>query len=264
MRFNRKSKYYFIICVSICFFLLAYFLIKANHSWRIKDSRSGVHNESTQIETTSLLNFKNRQPSWIVETNEQPILFDLFTSPNIYQEEDRFIMDPCTQWQFDTVFPLRLKAIVRKKYRLQFEGYVKTDSKSKFIIILHDLENNQTIRCEEGQKFNTLEIEILSFQIKTEEKEDMIVNTPMVKLFDSKMKEEIVLTSDTKYYDNKYDVILEDVDEVTHILPAINQEVKIGESSCILRSIDAKNNVIFITLIDANKQEFQKRLRLIQ
>jgi hypothetical protein len=72
------------------------------------------------------------------------------------------------------------------------------------------------------------------------------------------------LTGDTKYYDDKHEAVLEDLDGKTHVLSTPGKEVKIGESVCTLQSIDAPGNTISITLTDANHQEFNKKLYMLK
>ncbi|MDR0679998.1 MAG: hypothetical protein LBF42_03140, partial [Puniceicoccales bacterium] len=167
-------------------------------------------------------------------------------------------------WQFNFVFPLQLKHIIRKKYRLQLEGYVQADEQSDLTILIRDLENNQTLHCCVGQVLKLLDFEILSFQLRTTEKNGMVINMPVVKIRDTRDKIEVELSGDTKYYDNKYVAVVEDLDGKTYNLSNIGQEVKIGESSCVLESIDTENNIVSILLVDANREEFHKKLRILK
>ena len=91
----------------------------------------------------------------------------------------------------------------------------------------------------------------------------MIINSPRVQIFDSAIKQKIRLTGDTKYYDDRYDVVLENLDGTVYTMPEIGQEIKIGESVCTLDAVDPNTKSITITLVDANKQKFHKRLRMI-
>jgi biotin carboxyl carrier protein len=64
---------------------------------------------------------------------------------------------------------------------------------------------------------------------------------------------DLELTGDTKYYDNKYIAIAEDLEGKAYTLSDIGQEVKTGESICTLEAIDAETNVASIVLTDANR-----------
>ncbi len=269
MKFFRKSQLYTITIVLIVLIFAAIFLAKFHNIWRVSNVSTTIQSEKDLPNFSDLLTFEDQYTQWTLakdtdETEFSTPLFDLFTPPNIYYEGKQLIMEPCLQWQFDTVFPLRLKNIKNKKYRLQFEGYIKPNSQAKYTIIIRDLENDQVLHCEEGQSFNSLEFTILAFHIKTIEQDDMIVNTPIVQLFDSRIQQKIELTGNVKYYNDQYDVILENVDGATYTLSEIGKEVKIGESICILDSIDPENKIVSITLIDAHKQEIHKRLRMLQ
>ncbi len=266
MKFPQlKQSYTFIF--TIVAIILGIFLVKLNNIWRVSSPIEKPQNQQDSINYEDLLNFEEKHIQWTLsETNNSkssPPLFDLFTSPNIYTKGKQLVMEPCTQWQFDTVFPLRLKTIKNKKYRLQFEGYIQPNQNSKYTIILHDIENDQVLRCEEGQSFNSLDFTITSFTIKTTERNDVLVNIPMVQIFDSRLKQNFELTNEVKYYDDQYDVVLESTDGATFILSEIGKEVKIGESFCTLESVDKENNTVSIVLIDANKQEFHKRLYML-
>jgi hypothetical protein len=92
----------------------------------------------------------------------------------------------------------------------------------------------------------------------------MIINMPVVKIRDTRDRLELELTGDTKYYDNKYIAIVEDLDGNAYTFSDVGQEMKIGESTCVLESLDAENNVIAIVLTDANRQEFRKNLRVLR
>lgn len=248
--------------------LLALFLIKFGNVWRVTPSNKNTAPTPSAIDLDTLLEFNDQHTIWSAPGGSDGVkfnapLFDLFTPPNIYYEDKQLVMEPCVQWQFDTTFPLRLKTIKPKKYRLQFEGYVQPEQNSKYVIILHDVENNQTLHCEEGQSFSSLQFSILSFNIKTTEQDGMVINVPIVQIFDARDKQKFELTGDTKYYTDQFDVVLENIDGATYTLSEIGKEVKIGESVCILDGIDPKSKTANITLIDAKKQEFSKRLRML-
>jgi hypothetical protein len=216
--------------------------------------------------TEELLSFEDRESTWTSQKqpNGEPLLFELFSPPNVYYEGERLVIEPCNHWQFDAVFPLRLKHIFRKKYRLQLEGYIQANETDEVTVFIHDLESDQTMHCTVGQVFKTLEFEILSFKMRTIEKDDMIINMPTLQIRDTRDRIEVELTGDTKYYDDKYEAVLEDVDGKTYILSRPGEEMKIGESYCTLQSIDPMGNTVIITLTDANHQEFYKRLHMIK
>ncbi|MDE6432086.1 MAG: hypothetical protein K2L13_01690 [Opitutales bacterium] len=268
MKQLQNLRLYRSIAIIAGFVVLAVFLIKFHNVWKIPVEESAPQPKQENIDLDDLLSFNDQHQIWepIAEAEDLAAntpLFDLFTPPNIYYEGSQLIMEPCSQWQFDTTFPLRLKNIKQKKYRLQFEGYIKPDPQSKYVIILHDLEHDQVLRCEEGQSFDSLQFAILSFSMKTIEEDGMIINSPRVQIFDSQNKQKIELTGNTKYYDDRYDVVLENIDGATYILPEIGQEVKIGESTCILNKIEPASKSVTITLIDANNQKFHKHLRML-
>jgi hypothetical protein len=264
--FKKNRKYRFIAIAIAAIVALA--LIASAFSKR----RRPVANAATKAvaplshATQELLSFDDVKPVWksMRQSDGQLPLFDLFTSPNVYWDGGQLVMEPCNHWQFDFVFPLRLKQIVKKKYRFQLEGYIQAESESAVVILIHDLENNQTLRCSVGQKFKTLGMEILSFQMHTTEKDDLITNIPVVRIRDTLRKIDVELTGDTKYYDDKYDAILEDLDCVTYTLSDPDEEIKIGESTCVLKSIDTHSNTVSIVLIDADRQEFHRKLRILK
>jgi hypothetical protein len=60
----------------------------------------------------------------------------------------------------------------------------------------------------------------------------MIINMPVVKIRDTRDRLELELTGDTKYYDNKYIALVEDLDGNAYTFSDVGQEMKIGESTC--------------------------------
>jgi hypothetical protein len=216
--------------------------------------------------TAELLSFENQKPTWTSQkqADGSAPLFELFNSPNIYYDGEQVIMEPCNSWRFDSVFPLRLKHIFRKKYRLQFEGYIQADATGDATIFIHDIENDQVMHCSTGQSFNTLGFKIVSFKMRTIEKDDMIINMPVVQIRDEWKHMDIELTGDTAYYTDKYDAVLEDLDGKTYVLSTPGEKVQIGEAFCELEAIDPEQNTASITLIDANNQEFYKKLRILK
>lgn len=267
MKFSEKLRSNWLAIVAGALIFFAIFLGIFGNVWRVPSSIISVQPEQNAAELNDLLSFNPQHKAWEPVSGSDSSrfnapLFDLFTPPNIYYDGTQLIMEPCLQWQFNTTFPLRLKNIKPKKYRLQFEGYIQPSPDAKYVIILHDLEHDQVLHCEDGQTLNSLEFAILSFDIKTVEQDGMIINTPSVQIFDSRIQQKFELTGTVKYYDDQYDVVLENIDGATYTLSTIGQETKIGESICILDKIDPDNKSVTITLIDANKQEFHKHLRM--
>ncbi|MDR1255636.1 MAG: hypothetical protein LBJ94_01765 [Puniceicoccales bacterium] len=262
-----KNKKRTVVWATIAMIAVVFFVLRKSIStWRVAPHLSKAISMPTSRATPDLLNFNDQKVAWDVEKQPdgQPPCFELFTPPNVYREGKQVVMEPCTHWRFDFVFPLQLKYILKKKYRLQLEGYIQTGAQSDTIVLIRDLEGEQTLRCSVGQSFKSLGFELLSFQLRTIEKNDMVTNIPVAKIKDTRDKLEAELTDDTKYYDNKYVAIVEDLDGQTYTLSDLQREVKIGESTCVLESLDAENNVISIVLVDANRQEFHKKLRILR
>jgi hypothetical protein len=267
MKYIKDNQKYRLVTTTIVLATLVLLIYRYGPSMD-KSDRGPVPSDDIPVShaTAELLSFENKKPTWTSQKqpNGNPPLFELFSSPNIYYEGEQLVIEPCNHWQFDSVFPLRLKHIFKKKYRLQLEGYIQADETNDVTVFLHDLENEQTMHCALGQTFKTLGIEVLSFKMRTIEKDDMIINTPVVQIRDSRDRMDVELTGDTKYYDDRYDAVLEDLDGKTYVLSTVGQEVKVGESSCELKSIDAERNTVSIVLIDADRQEFYKNLRLLK
>ncbi|MDR2720838.1 MAG: hypothetical protein LBB15_00935 [Puniceicoccales bacterium] len=267
MGLSRKTKQYLFVVAAIILIVGALFVLKKSFLvWRVTPSLPEKIAIPVSHATAELLNFDDTKVTWKSDKQPdgQPPFFELFTPPNIYRDGKQITMEPCTHWQFDFIFPIQLKHVVRKKYRLQLEGYLQADVRADFTILIRDIENDQMIHCSVGQAFKALEFEVLSFKVQTIEKNDMIINMPVVKIRDTRDHLELELTGDTKYYDNKYVAIVEDLDGNVHTFSNIGQEIKIGESICVLETLDAKNNMVSITLTDANKQEFRKNLRILR
>ncbi|MDR3273981.1 MAG: hypothetical protein LBS87_01420 [Puniceicoccales bacterium] len=267
MNLSKKNQKYLLVTAAIAIITVAFFVIKKSISgWRVSPNLPLPASVPISKATSNLLSFDEKKIAWKSEKQPdgQPPFFELFTPPNIYRNGKQVIMEPCTHWQFDFIFPIQLKHILRKKYRLQFEGYVQADTQDDVTVLIHDLEGNQTLHCSVGQVFKSLDFKVLSFQMRTTEKDDMIINMPVAKIRDNRDKMDLELTGDTKYYDNKYIAIVEDLEGKTYTLPDIGQEVKIGESICTLEAIDAENNVASIILTAANRQEFRKKLRILK
>jgi hypothetical protein len=263
---GKTKKYLLFAAVAIVIVAIFLTLKKSFLAWRVTPNLPQKIAVPVSHATAELLSFDDTKVTWKSDKQPdgQPPFFELFTPPNVYKEGKRIVMEPCTHWQFDFIFPIQLKRIVRKKYRLQLEGYLQADVRSDFTILMRDIENDQVIRCSVGQVFKTLEFEVLSFKVQTVEKNDLIINVPVVKIRDTRDRLELELTGDTKYYDDKYIAIVEDLDGNAYTFSSVGQEIKIGESTCVLESLNAENNVISITLTDANRQEFRKNLRILK
>ncbi|MDR2436006.1 MAG: hypothetical protein LBD33_01680, partial [Puniceicoccales bacterium] len=207
MGFSRKTRKYLFLAAVVIAVAAGLFVLKRSLSaWRVAPNLPQKIVVPVSHATAELLSFDDAKVTWKSDKQPdgQPPFFELFTPPNIYKDGERIVMEPCTHWQFDFIFPIQLKRIVRKKYRLQLEGYLQADVRSDFTILMGDIENDQVVRCSVGQVFKMLEFEVLSFKVQTIEKNDMIINMPVVKIRDTRDRLELELTGDTKYYDNKY------------------------------------------------------------
>jgi hypothetical protein len=122
---------------------------KSLSAWRITPNLPQKIVVPVPHATAELVSFDDTKVTWKSDKQRdgQPPFFELFTASTMDKDGERIIMEPCTHWQFDFIFPIQLKCIVRKKYRLQLEGYHQADIRSDFTIVMRDIESDQVICC---------------------------------------------------------------------------------------------------------------------
>lgn len=212
------------------------------------------------------LNWEPKNYSWQAPHNPEAVnFFDIMTPPNIYKKNGTIIYEKCNQDLILGVFPLKLKSISKKLYRIQFEGYMDLSIKKpsdKSTIILFDTENNESIKCKEGAEIIDKEFIVKSFAFDQRYSNGAKITRPIVVISDLRYGRLVELTNEPEYYDDKYDITLEDLVGRTYVFKDNCTEVEIGDATCRLNEFDFEKKSAKITLTDVDGQEFVRELTI--
>lgn len=212
------------------------------------------------------LDWQPRNYSWQAPNDQEAVnFFDIMTPPNIYEKNGTIIYEKCDQDLIFGVFPLTLKSISKKLYRIQFEGYIDLSIKKpsdKSTIILFDTENNESIKCKEGAEIIDKEFIVKSFSFDQRYSNGAKITRPIVVINDLRDGKLVELTNEPEYYDDKYDITLEDLVGRTYVFKDNCTEVSVGDATCRLNEFDFEKKSAKITLTDVDGQEFVRELTI--
>jgi hypothetical protein len=173
--------------------------------------------------------------------------FDLFTAPTIGREEGNFSATLPWLKTTPTMIPFNLIAIERKLYPLQFGGYFSmptvdnvSSTDGGYAFMLRDSQTNESLTVKVGQSLEKYGVEIKSFEEQGPAGE--VQGYPCLIVFDSKLNQEISLTSAPKYYDELWDIKLSLKDDGKEILLShIGEEFSADSKNYALEAIDFDN-----------------------
>jgi hypothetical protein len=228
--------------------------------------RLDVENQKKTEEETTFLSFTKKDFSWIrsLKKDKSPIEFDLFTCPSVYSESGKTIVKTYDVLMVDDTFPLYLSEVRNKPYRIRVEGYSQSKNDGKTIIMFKDIETERYGECAVGDKCAELKVRVIEFDVQGYEKDGVYYEFPVVTINDDIIKKEIVLTSEQKFLDNEYLLVIKDFNGNEYIFHNIGDSVSMGEATCKLSSFNKKEGVAKLSLKDANGHEFNKTIHLIR
>ncbi|MDR0693348.1 MAG: hypothetical protein LBF49_02125 [Puniceicoccales bacterium] len=258
------------------FFLMLVVVLILGGSWvavSLKTSKTHLkmqldveNHKKTEEEEATFLSFTKKDFSWLrsLKKDESPIEFDLFTCPSVYSESGKTIVKTYDVLMVDDAFPLYLSEVRNKPYRIKVEGYSQSKNDDKVVIMFRDIEREKYGECAVGDKSAELRIRVIGFDVQGYEKDGVYYEFPVVTISDDITKKEIVLTSEQKFLDNEYLLVIKDFSGNEYIFYNIGDSVAMGEATCKLSSFNKKEGVAKLSLKDANGHEFNKTIHLIR
>ncbi|MDR1435196.1 MAG: hypothetical protein LBI77_02215 [Puniceicoccales bacterium] len=172
--------------------------------------------------------------------------FDLFTSPTITREGDKFLATWPWLKERQITINFDVISIEKKVYPLQFGGYFSAPTvegipwvDGGYVFMLRDGNTRKTMTVKLGQKIGSHGVEVRNFKEKGPNGE--IVSYPQLTLFDSKINREIILTPMLQYYDGLWDIKLRSkVDNGEILLSHGGENFSVGEEIYTLENINLK------------------------
>jgi hypothetical protein len=176
-----------------------------------------------------------------------PFVLDLFTPPEIYFNGTHFTLKK--RKKVSLPYPLILERIEPEKYRIQFEGLLKTpNGQSKdYTIILSDLETKETLIGKIGEQFKNAQISILSLDIKGEKEQatGAFITKYYLTIKDNRSGETIKLEHGKLYF-NKTIINAFLKEEATQKIYKLrlDEKIHIKHATYTLKKINLSNNSI--------------------
>ena len=146
--------------------------------------------------------------------------FDLFTAPTITKLDDQF--DATFPWlqQFTAQsFPLELKTFEKKIYPLQFSGYLlePNSQNHEYMIILYDHLKKKSLTVKVGDFLEKYNVKIKNFTQNAPSNDAISYIHPEVVLEDFTENIHVTLLPQTVYYNEIFDIIIENSDNKSTI-----------------------------------------------
>jgi hypothetical protein len=138
--------------------------------------------------------------------------FDVFTPPKIFIDANgQFTQVGWEPPEPKAPFGIYLADIVRKPYRLQFEGYIEEDRSdpSKTLLLLFNEEAQQQVRARPGDEKAEAEFKVIDFDInRIRDADNNIEVVAKASILDQRTGETVVLTHGEREFDDGVTVIL--------------------------------------------------------
>ncbi|MDR1432726.1 MAG: hypothetical protein LBI61_00045 [Puniceicoccales bacterium] len=233
------------------------------------DSKMKAKTGSDMVSKTgadALLSFKKREFSWAKRVKKDGAMadFDLFTGPLVCEKNGKIVMKAYDMVIVDDAFPLYLAEIRPKPYRLKIEGYSQSKDDGKVTVMFKDIETSKYGECAAEGRNETLQLRVKSAELREREQNGTLYEFPMVQIYDEIAKRDFILTDEQKLIDGEYVVVVKDTRGNEYIFSEIGKSIRIGEASCVLRSLNRAEESARLLLRDATGQEFNKTVHLIR
>ncbi|MFW5874030.1 MAG: hypothetical protein ACOCVJ_01355 [Verrucomicrobiota bacterium] len=189
-------------------------------------------------------------------------LFDVFTPPKIYIDEDgNFVFEAPDVGPPPPPEPfgVYLAEMRRDPYRIQLEGYIEDDltDASKSLLLLYDEEQERSVRARVGEEMSEHDFKVLDFTISRVRDEDNVVTrSAEATILDQRTGEEVVLTHGERLFEEDYDIVIadSDSDETVEVSEA-GDEFTFGENSYILRKINLEESSVTVEKLGDEENE---------
>lgn len=129
---------------------------------------------------------------------------------------------------------------------------------------MRDIETGAHEECRVDTTNKNLNVRIEKFELIGYEKNGIYYEEPCVTIYDNTTERELKITDKQQFFDDKYLIIIKDINGNEYTLKDIGDSITIGEATCTLRSFDPKEEYAKLLLQDAEGQEFRKTVRPIK
>lgn len=262
----KLSKRNTFIIISCTILTTAMLVLKISSDKNINESIA-IQPQHTIDENDKLLNYKKQPFAWTTQSTEESAIpnFDLFTPPSIFKNGNKYTIKTYNDIIIDDTFPLYLNSIQLRPYRIRLEGYTRVnDNNDEVVLLLRDIETGIHEECHVNTTSKSLNINIKKFELNEYEKNGIYYEEPCVTIYDNTVEQELKITNKKQFFDDKYLIIIKDINGNEYILKDIGDSVIIGDATCTLRSFDPKEEYAKLLLKDAEGQEFRKTVRPIK
>lgn len=209
---------------------------------------SVVHNDSDELELYSNWNMPYQS------TKGENWTFDLFTSPTITKIDDQFDATlPWLQQLNSKTFPLHIKSFAKKKYPLQFSGYLlePNSNVSEYLIILYDYLENRSLIVRNGDFLTKYNVKIKNFIYNADANNDIDCVHPEVLLEDLTESIYVTLLPNVVYYDDIFDIIIENTTDMNQIaIERVGDFFESNNLACTVTKIDNKFKRLTLECVD--------------
>ncbi len=260
---SKRNTFIVIACIILTTAML---VLKISSDKNVNESIA-VSSQYVINDDDDFLNHKKQPFAWTIQSTDELAVpnFDLFTPPSIFKNGNEYTIKTYNTIIIDDTFPLYLFSIKKRPYRIKLEGYTRVNGNDKeVIILLRDIETGTHEECRVNTTNKNLDVRIEKFELIGYEKNGIYYEEPCVTIYDNAAERELKITDKKQFFDDKYLIIIKDINGNEYTLKDIGDSVTIGDATCTLRSFDPKEEYAKLLLQDAEGQEFRKTVRPIK
>ncbi len=263
IKLSKRNTFIIIACIILTTAML---VLKISSDKNVNESIA-VSSQYIINDDDAFLNYKKQPFAWTIQSTDELAVqnFDLFTPPSIFKNGDEYTIKTYNTIIIDDTFPLYLFSIKKRPYRIKLEGYTRVNGNDKeVIILLRDIETGAHEECRVDTTNKNLNVRIEKFELIGYEKNGIYYEEPCVTIYDNTTERELKITDKKQFFDDKYLIIIKDINGNEYTLKDIGDSITIGDATCTLRSFDPKEEYAKLLLQDAEGQEFRKTVRPIK
>jgi hypothetical protein len=192
-------------------------------------------------------------------------LYQVFTPPKIYVNADgAFDFIPPQEPRPPEPFGLRLLAVERELYRIQYEGFIEDpEDPSNSLILLYNTESGESHRVRKGESVAEAGITILDFTVIREIQEDgLLYKEERTRLRDDHLDTTLVLSSQQpeRYTDERTIRIEDSLEGLGRSeLGAVGESAVFGSRTYTLTAFDAAAGTATFTKESPDQEEARTR-----
>ncbi|MGJ3243156.1 MAG: hypothetical protein ACFE0O_09405 [Opitutales bacterium] len=197
-------------------------------------------------------------------------LYQVFTPPKIYVNANgAFDFIPPQEPKPPQPFGLRLLAVERELYRIQYEGFIEDPADpSNSLILLYNTDSGNSLRVQKGQTLPEAQIEILDFTVIREIQEDgLLYKEEKTRIRDNRLDAVLTLSSqEPNLYTDERTIRVEDTlaGGGTAELKAIGDTVTFGDRTYTLEAFDPVAGTATFTKTGPEVDEPIRRQRVVR